>query len=230
MGYRERKAKLNETYPKRREWWSRVFATPVARTLLLVCADWPALTPNRLTFSSLILTLFSAVLILQGEFGFLVAAGLLLQLAYVLDCMDGQLARYRQTVSKSGAFYDLWSDFVKFPVLLLALSMVAWQRSPSVLPLLLGTGSIFLVTYLPYLKLLEDRDFEIKGWEPFTGSGFASRNMRFFLFEESQWYLMVGACLILNEPLLALVLMAGTQSLVATGRSWRVFRWIAKNG
>ena len=107
MGYKERKEQLTKTFKPREEWWSRVFATPIAGLILSGVADWQFITPNRLTVLSFILTILTAVLILSSSPTSLLIAGIVLQLAYIIDCMDGQLARYRQSPSKIGSFFEV---------------------------------------------------------------------------------------------------------------------------
>lgn len=72
-------------------------------------ARWAAqrgLTPNAVTVVSMLLGLLAA-----GEFALgsrlgLVAGAVLLQAAFVADCVDGQLARYTGTFSDFGAWLD----------------------------------------------------------------------------------------------------------------------------
>jgi len=125
MGYFERKNQLQRTFKPREEWWSRVFATPIANLVLSAIADWSLITPNRLTGLSFILTVLTALLILSESSKTLLIAGIILQLAYIVDCMDGQLARYRQTTSQIGSFLDKLSDYIGFPLILLGLTINA---------------------------------------------------------------------------------------------------------
>lgn len=228
MEYRKRVEHLRNTFQPRQEWWSRVFASPVARMVLTLVADWPAITPNRLTVLSFVLTIATSALILWDGAYSLIVAGVMLQVAYVIDCMDGQLARYRGVSSIQGSFYDKWGDLVKFPFVIFALSLAAFHRSGSDLSVILGLVCVFLIGYLPYLKLFADREFGIQLWDGLSGDGFLQRNFRFFLFEEAQWYLIVSLCLFVDRPLLGLVLMTSTQSLVAIARTWRIFKLISK--
>ena len=59
MRYVERKERLRITFQPREEWWSRVFATPIAQLILTVVADWRWITPNRLTILSFVMTILS---------------------------------------------------------------------------------------------------------------------------------------------------------------------------
>ena len=88
MGYAERRLRLEETFKAREEWWSRVFATPIATRVLAVVADWHVVTPNRLTLLSFCLTLSTSCLIILGSEINLICAGIVLQVAYIIDCMD----------------------------------------------------------------------------------------------------------------------------------------------
>jgi len=228
MKYRERVQRLTKTFQPRQEWWSRVFASPAAKLILARVADWPILTPNRLTVLSFILTIATSALILWGSSIGLIVAGVVLQVAYIVDCMDGQLARYRGVSSIQGSFYDKWGDLVKFPFVIFGLTLAAFHRSGSELPVVLGLVCVFLIGYLPYLKVFAEREFDIQLWNGLSSGSFLQRNLRFFLFEEAQWYLIVSACLFMDRPLLGLILMVATQGLVATARTWRIFKLIGE--
>jgi phosphatidylglycerophosphate synthase len=230
MTYQERRQHLRETLKPREEWWSRVFATPVAHGILLVVADWRWITPNRLTLLSLATALVACLLITTGEEAYLLLAGGVIQLSYVLDCMDGQLARYRNASSRLGAFADKWADYVKFPAILLALTINAFHDDPSLTPIVLGFTAVFLVGYLPYLASLASSELGIAPWSVLSSPGFASRNLRFFLFEEAQWYLAVSVCLAFRSSWMALLVIAVSQGAVALVQTVRVIVVLQRSG
>lgn len=224
MGYKERKIQLKKTFKLREEWWSRVFATPIANLVLLGVADWTFITPNRLTILSFILTILTTALILSGTSKNLLFAGIILQLAYIIDCMDGQLARYRQTASRIGSFLDKLSDYIKFPIVLLGLTLGAQSHyGSSTLPALLGLLSVFFIGYLSYLKNLSLKELSVPPWKVLSGKGFLQRNLRFFLFEEAQWYLIVSLCLFLSSTITALIIIALTQGILSVVQTIRIF-------
>jgi len=224
VGYKERKIQLKKTFKLREEWWSRVFATPIANLVLLGVADWTFITPNRLTILSFILTILTTALILSGTSKNLLFAGIILQLAYIIDCMDGQLARYRQTASRIGSFLDKLSDYIKFPIVLLGLTLGAQSHyGSSTLPALLGLLSVFFIGYLSYLKNLSLKELSVPPWKVLSGKGFLQRNLRFFLFEEAQWYLIVSLCLFLSSTITALIIIALTQGILSVVQTIRIF-------
>jgi phosphatidylglycerophosphate synthase len=213
MTYADRKKRLNETLKPRQEWWSRVFATPIAHAILHMVADWKYITPNRLTITSLFLTLLTAICISFGARSWLLIAAVVLQVAYVFDCMDGQLARYRGVSTASGSFLDKWSDFVKFPMIILALTIESSHRAHSTLTIVAGLLTLFFICYEPYLRCLAKSELSIEPWDTLTAGNFIQRNLRFFLFEEAQWYLIVSACLLVNAPIWALIILCVSQGI-----------------
>src|SRR5882762_5743395 len=77
--------------------WNRFVARPAA-AVLLVPLQRSRVTPNQVTFASLVVfAAASAVLVaVPGRAGLLIGV-MVIELSYVLDCVDGQLARLRAT-------------------------------------------------------------------------------------------------------------------------------------
>lgn len=211
----ERKNKLKTSFQKRSEWWSRVFASPMAHVLLILFGDWKFLTPNKLTVISFFLVLVTAGIIISPIPHSFIIAATLLQFAYILDCMDGQLARYRGISTSLGGFLDKSLDFIKFPFILLALTLVSMNNN-YVLVVILGLGSVFFISLEAYLKEMTKNNLEISLPNILTKDTFFVRNIRFFLFEEAQWYFIVSLCLLLQKPIWALWTIFLTQGIVVS--------------
>ncbi|MFD3521585.1 DUF5941 domain-containing protein [Streptomyces sp. NPDC058653] len=86
--------------------------SPYSRYLARWCAR-RGLTPNQVTTASLFTALIAAGCAATGTRGGYVAAGLLLIFSFVLDCTDGQLARYSLRYSTLGAWLDATFDRAK---------------------------------------------------------------------------------------------------------------------
>ncbi|MFC8080234.1 DUF5941 domain-containing protein [Streptomyces sp. NPDC057307] len=86
--------------------------SPYSRYLARWCAR-RGLTPNQVTTASLFTALIAAGCAATGTRGGYVAAGLLLLFSFVLDCTDGQLARYSLQYSTMGAWLDATFDRAK---------------------------------------------------------------------------------------------------------------------
>ena len=129
--------------------WNLWVARPLAAALLVVLRRTP-LTPNQASFVGLgIFVLAVAALLLDtGSLGFVVAAALL-QLSYVFDCADGQLARLKGMTSAVGAYLDFLIDEFKALLLVAGCALRLWlehgddpQRA---LWLFVGLGGVMLV-------------------------------------------------------------------------------------
>src|SRR5438105_9040827 len=64
-------------------------------------------TPNTLTVIGLLISILTAVVIAQG---YLVAGGLLVLFAGIFDMFDGAMARFLNTATTFGAFFDSTLD------------------------------------------------------------------------------------------------------------------------
>ncbi|WP_030191092.1 DUF5941 domain-containing protein [Streptomyces violaceorubidus] len=86
--------------------------SPYSRYIARWCAR-RGLTPNQVTTASLITALIAAGCAATGTRAGFVAAGVLLIASFVLDCTDGQLARYSLQYSTLGAWLDATFDRAK---------------------------------------------------------------------------------------------------------------------
>ncbi len=86
--------------------------SPYSRYIARWCAR-RGLTPNQVTTASLLVALIAAGCAATGTRVGFVAAGVLLLASFVLDCTDGQLARYSLQYSTMGAWLDATFDRAK---------------------------------------------------------------------------------------------------------------------
>ncbi len=107
--------------------WNRFVARPLAAVLLVPLAK-TRITPNQITLLSLVTFVASmAVLTLERGYLGLIAAALVLELSYVLDCTDGQLARLKHRSSPVGAHLDFLMDELKAFLLVAAAGIRLWR-------------------------------------------------------------------------------------------------------
>ena len=85
---------------------------PVARRLTPVALRL-GLTPNGVTLVSVLLGLLAAGAFATGSWPWLVVGAVLLQLSLVVDCVDGDVARYRRAFTPTGAWLDASTDRLK---------------------------------------------------------------------------------------------------------------------
>jgi phosphatidylglycerophosphate synthase len=90
-------------------WWTVLVVDPVALRVLPHLVDRRRITPDGLSLASLVLALAAGV---GFRGGWWVAGAVLFELHFVLDCLDGKLARVRGTQNPRGGFVDLACDLV----------------------------------------------------------------------------------------------------------------------
>ncbi|WP_351230871.1 DUF5941 domain-containing protein [Streptomyces sp. NPDC002133] len=111
--------------------------SPYSRYIARWCAR-RGLTPNQVTTASLITALIAAGCAATGTRGGYVAAGVLLLCSFVLDCTDGQLARYSLQYSTMGAWLDATFDRAKEYAYYAGLALGAARGGDDVWALALG--------------------------------------------------------------------------------------------
>ncbi|ANS69413.1 integral membrane transferase [Streptomyces lincolnensis] len=111
--------------------------SPYSRYIARWCAR-RGLTPNQVTTASLITALIAAGCAATGTRGGFVAAGVLLIASFVLDCTDGQLARYSLQYSTLGAWLDATFDRAKEYAYYAGLALGAARGGDDVWALALG--------------------------------------------------------------------------------------------
>jgi phosphatidylglycerophosphate synthase len=118
--------------------WNRYVARPLAAVLLVPLAR-TCVTPNQVTLATLVVfAVGAAMMALCPARGALVGAAAVLELSYVLDCVDGQLARWKGTSSPVGAHLDFLMDEIKAFLLVAAVAIRLWRGSHAALWLVEG--------------------------------------------------------------------------------------------
>jgi phosphatidylglycerophosphate synthase len=83
-------------------------------------------TPNQVTIASFAIGLYAAFLFAQGDFWSILIGAVLLQVSIIVDCVDGELARYTRKFSELGAWLDAITDRVKEYAVFLGLAYGAY--------------------------------------------------------------------------------------------------------
>jgi hypothetical protein len=86
-------------------------------------------TPNQVTIASFAIGLYAAYLFAQGDTWSLIAGALLLQVSIIVDCVDGEIARYTRKFSELGAWLDAITDRVKEYAVFLGLAYGAFVHN-----------------------------------------------------------------------------------------------------
>ncbi|HLU75737.1 MAG TPA: CDP-alcohol phosphatidyltransferase family protein [Nonomuraea sp.] len=142
-----------ETRKRRDSWWTVYFVDPIACRVALVVANRTQITPNNLTVFSLVLGLASAGFLAAGE---LAAGALLFYLSFMIDCVDGKIARLKGTGTPFGLWLDYVGDRVRVVMCAAGLAYGQYARTGEVAWILLGAAvavlDLFRYVNAPQMK------------------------------------------------------------------------------
>lgn len=228
--------RLWATKTKQDEWWSSFVTAPLAIAVNYFVVDWQWLTPNRITILSFVVAIISVVLIVIGGTSNFIMAAVLIHVSHILDCMDGQMARYRQTTSTIGSYLDRLTDQVQVTFWFGAIAYAAYVQSNSVTPAflaLIGIGFYGVRGYSKYvaIEIAMSRDAkyltrlaEVKPPTATAGLSFGwGANIRWFLteqrkfldFDEGVFIFVLSLALVLNILTPTLWVFAASQICLA---------------
>lgn len=111
-------------------WWNVLVIDPLAVAALFVVHRWRVVTADRLSMLAVMLTIPTCIAFASGQ---LVLGAILYQVRFLIDCMDGKLARMRGSGSKLGWYLDHGLSFPSMLAISLCeasglLSVVAGHR------------------------------------------------------------------------------------------------------
>ncbi|WP_067504184.1 CDP-alcohol phosphatidyltransferase family protein [Actinoplanes sp. TFC3] len=120
-----------QTYKAKDAWWTVLLVDPVAARLVWLVSPYRWITPNFLTGIATILGLGAAAAFATGERWWVVAGALLFHVSFIVDCMDGKIARLNGTGSMFGTWLDFMFDRVRVFICALALFGGQYERTGS---------------------------------------------------------------------------------------------------
>jgi phosphatidylglycerophosphate synthase len=142
------------TEKKRDAWWTVLLVDPVATPLVRITAKYTRITPNQITWGAFLLGLVSSVFFAFGDWRWLIAGAFVYHLSFILDCMDGKVARLTGQGSVFGAWLDFVFDRIRVAVCGVALMAGQYHRTGETIYIWLAAAVVFLDT-LRYINGLE---------------------------------------------------------------------------
>lgn len=179
--------------------WNLYVARPLAALSLIFLRRSP-ITPNQLSFMGLFVFfgVAAALLTWSGPLGFFVAV-LVLQLSYVFDCADGQLARLKNQTSSVGAYLDFLIDEIKALILVGGCAARLWQETADVRWLGVGIAGVALVSIATSLTTFVRRE-EFAGQAIQPGTDTTGPALPTGLVRRAIWLVMKLMKLIVHYP------------------------------
>lgn len=178
-------------------WFTRIFLTV-------------GLSPNAITVLAALVGLVSAVGFGIGTYSAGIAAALLFQLAAIIDCCDGEVARLTFTESPFGAWLDIAMDNVVHMAIFVGIAVGSYLRvagsDGAWVPLALGAAAVvgnglsfLLVTRAQKIKVASRWKTPVQAaWSDFMLKNVASRDfsvivLLFAVLDKLDWFLWMAA-------------------------------------
>lgn len=105
-------------------WAGRLYMRRTSLHVTRYAIDWPV-TPNQLTVAMMAVGFAGALVATVPAFWSALVAALAVQVYLLLDCVDGEVARWRRTTSTAGVFLDRLGHYVVEVSLLAAVGIRA---------------------------------------------------------------------------------------------------------
>ncbi len=148
---------VHATRKRKDSWWTVFLVDPVACRLTLFVANHTDVTPNGLTRLSLFLGLGSAACF---AFGQLLAGAALFYVSFMVDCMDGKIARLKETGTPFGLWLDYVGDRIRVVCCAGGLAFGQYAATGDMSYVLLGTGvavlDLFRYVNAPQMKRVRE--------------------------------------------------------------------------
>ncbi len=248
-------SRLWETKNKDDEWWSSFVTSPLAIVANWFVVDVKWISPNLITLMSLLVAFASSILIVMGgQSNFYIAAALI-NVSHILDCMDGQMAKYRGTSSRFGNYFDKVTDQIQIFIWFSAIAYASYSQVQDINVVFLAfTGVAFysLRVYVKYVTIFieveHDNEYLTKSssaaasiWKEETlraglGNGFKNNALwflkeqrKFFLFNEAVFVFMLSVALVFDAIVSMLWVFAISQVYFGVVRSWQRGRQVYLN-
>ncbi|MDQ0992221.1 CDP-alcohol phosphatidyltransferase family protein [Streptomyces sp. V3I7] len=147
------------TQKKRDAWWTVLLVDPVATPLVRLTAMRTRITPNQITWGALLLGLGAAGCFAMGDWRWLIAGALVYHLSFILDCMDGKVARLTGQGSVFGAWLDYIFDRIRVMACAVALMAGQYHQTGEIIYVWLATVVVFLdgLRYINSLEIFKTR-------------------------------------------------------------------------
>ena len=126
-------------------WYGRYFVRKISIyiTKLLLKTE---VTPNQISGLSILIGIIAGIFFVFGNYWYTLVGALLLLLSNIVDCVDGEIARYRKSVSVAGKYIESLNDYIVHPFIFVCISFGLYNIFHNVFIFVLG----FLIVLFSY--------------------------------------------------------------------------------
>jgi phosphatidylglycerophosphate synthase len=222
--------------------WGDLWFPKIANKLVPFFTNINWIRPNHITLTSFFMYLLGSLLLFIPLQYNLLFSAILLPLSYVLDCLDGQLARATQRGSQLGDYLEKVLDVFKIFIITLSLAIASYLKTNDIFYIFLGFTACFFFNFRYYIKLEtmfssinKDKDYLIKSrelrWKLYDIYGkkykkasqtlmgklyiFFHKNRAIVFVDEAEFVIFTSVVSILNKIEIALWVFAISQILIS---------------
>lgn len=201
---------------------ARITYRKISEPIAVLLSKTP-ITPNQVSFISITSSAIAGIFFSFGEWKYLAVGYLFLQLTFLMDHVDGNLARYANKSSAFGNWVDEISNKLHKFFFVVGLSMGVFKSTNNYLYLVLGSVAVFNWFFAAYISETK-RVFKFKSL--FSPSKGAKKDYFPFTLLVNNLF---GLLILINKPDFALWFIS-IVSLNAYQQIYSVRRqWIKKN-
>ena len=107
-----------------------------------------SITPNQITSLSIVVGIISSIMFAVAIPVYFLAGALILELYYVIDAVDGQLARYKKLSSMTGGYFDYVSNYIVHPCVFFCIGLGLVRHSGDILPIVFAFSASVSVSLI----------------------------------------------------------------------------------
>ncbi len=133
--------------------WGDLFMPKIANMILPFVLKFERVTPNMVTLFSFFLYVLGCLFIFIDVPYHLFYTAILLPIAYIGDCLDGQLARTKKLSTDIGNYLDKVVDVLKIYIITICLAYSAYITTNNITYVFLGFTACFFFNFRYYIKL-----------------------------------------------------------------------------
>ncbi|MFF3062678.1 CDP-alcohol phosphatidyltransferase family protein [Streptomyces sp. NPDC057909] len=147
------------TEKQRDSWWTVLLVDPVATPMVRWIASRTRFTPNQVTWGALFFGLIAAACFSRSDWKWLAVGALFYHFSFIMDCMDGKLARLTGKSSEFGGWLDYFFDRIR--VVTCAVTLMGGQyvktKETSYIWLAIAVVSLDMLRYVNALQFSKVR-------------------------------------------------------------------------
>lgn len=159
-------------------WHGRYICRPISIHITRLVLFTP-LSANHVTIVFFVTGVIASLFFISGSRGLDFVACLLLQLWYLLDHVDGEVARYRKTTSLAGIFMDEMVHYTVHPLIFLCIGVGQFFVYRDVTLILISIPAALSMIYIPLGQVVRETVFKKDGTERDHGAEAYVKRMPF---------------------------------------------------